>query len=407
MSSATAMQTQTPENLDILNQAHEAITGADQMADSYAETAAEQQGRRFGNIGRAALATGLSVATLAGGALKADTAEASEPGKQEIPPTLTVKFKSENGFASVKASDVAKGKVTILANVSAKSIPKKQLRKLERNNQCRTFNGKKVDIKTKGLGVNGWTYGRDYRTSRFCKVNGQWKRVKCQNPSEIKIKTPPKPRPDRKVIFVRSNAEAKLSVKATSIAVASCKTADGVAYASAYARGDAKGSASMRTFVKTKGQSVIRVQGQADAEARTNAEAKVNCGSNSIEVTTVKPTPPPEKPPYNPPKKNLPPSVDLVGPQHIKTGGELEICAYGTDPEGQGDIVSRNFSETGNGNFITPVYSGDEAGEFCIGYKAGTTADNASVTATVRDTQNNSASDTESFPIDDSQDGEF
>ena len=199
-----------------------------------------------------------------------------------------------------------------------------------------------------------------------------------------------------------AECEGKVKVNVVAKAVAKCKPG--------WMGGRAVARASVRENIHVLAWSEAIASGRAEAKAKTlirdrvktKATARVNC----VKLTDQQPQTPGTPTTPNTPANNKP-SVDLVGPQHVLTGGIVDICAYGSDPNN--DIVSRNFSETGNGNFISGVYNGDEPGEFCQTYKAGTESDTATITANVTDSANNSAADSETFPIVGSEDprGQF
>lgn len=401
------MDTPTTTNIKTPEVNHELMT--EQIVEHYAQSAEQTENTRSGHMGRA-LAAGVGLAAVATALsmpspqqTEASPVNKSSSEQYQSAPTVFAKFKSESSRSKVKVSDLAEGKVTILANVSTKMSAKQQ-RRLEKQGRCRTFNGKRVDIKTYGYGVDGGQYGRDYRTSRFCKVNGNWIRVRCKNPAIIERQAPPARNPNNKFIFVNKGfAKANLNLSATATATAYCQEGGAGASASATASASSKGS--LRWLVKTNGRkygsgrvkTVSRLEGRATGRASAKASAKVECSSQ--EVVIVKQPPPPEQP------QNNPPAVDLIGPQHVKTGGIYDFCSYESDPNN--DIVGRSYSETGRGNFISNIYRGDEPGEYCITYKAGTEAENATVSVKVTDSANNMASDSETFPVDDSSKGEF
>jgi hypothetical protein len=113
-------------------------------------------------------------------------------------------------------------------------------------------------------------------------------------------------------------------------------------------------------------------------------------GFKNVQKRPGQPNPPPDVQP------KFGPDVDVVGWQHILAGDEQLACAY--ERIGSAAIAQRNFSEQGSGEFVGFIRPGDEAGEWCIPYKAGTESGNASITYTAEDTNGLSDSDTEHFP---------
>jgi hypothetical protein len=295
---------------------------------------------------------GLVAATAA-----ADTAPtAPMTSAADLPFTVTASFKTETSNAHVKVSDVATGKVNILANFKANGIPTKQRKQLERQGKCQVFDGTKVVIDTAGHDTNNMTeYGRDYRTSEFCKISGRWIRAKCGNAAFIQ-QTPPVPVVEN-AIFVKSFGNEKVKLHAESTAVASC-TVDG-ASASASGKGVASAEADLRSFIKTShksnigsGSVAIKTYERATGRASTNAEASANCASTAATVTIVEqPQPPVVVPPKNGtegPGAGTPGQPGGPGaggqPGNTTTGETCRDPADSTDgdmnPSTQGNIMS-------------------------------------------------------------------
>ena len=377
------------------------------------EAVAEQggflRGTRLGNI---LALTGATLAMVGGEALNAEAAEATVGGNSNsvITDTQTgITVRSAHGWQ--KDGDFSK--VIVMGNY--RSVSRAEVEEARQEGECFWVNGKKEEVYVEGVTADGVGMGRDTRKSEFCEVdedvNGDGKvndedivRAKCGNFAVIGEK------PEgalESVIWVEGKGKIRVDVESEAKAWANCTTSDGLA--SAGAEGSAKASAS--GFLKMKGsiKSIVRkaqgkinqlveksLSGKGMAKSKAHAVADAQCTEGTAPVPTKPPTP-----------GNTPPSVDLIGPQHVLTGGVIDVCAYGRDANF--DIVSQSFSETGNGNFISAVYKGDEAGEFCQTYKAGTEADDATITATVTDAANQSASDSESFPIVGSEDprGQF
>lgn len=424
MQSATALPNQNLEtDPGILRQAHEAITPADQIADGYAQTAENSEVgymhrtmNKIHSVGAGAVntvrgnkiasgvATGLAIAVGVAGPAQAETKTYTQGNTQF---TETSDTKALVGKSSMSTEAFVKAKV--YANV--RSVSKAEIRKLERQGNCDRLSSKqviKLGIKTKGYNGSGKGYALENRPSTMCDRNGDGKydvRGDCGNAA---IQGKAQPNKAKSNIWV--NNFNKASVKLRSNVTVSARSGCRISVPGGEVYADSTGSASTKASVSVKMRNATQAHGKvlrsvktrqvasiaASLRTKATAEANAACISKGGNV-----------PPPPPPPRNNPPSVDLVGSQHIKVNGEQQICAYGNDPDGQNDIVSRTFSEQGNGNFISPVYPGDETGEFCVNYKAGTYADTAKVSATVRDSANNSASDEETFPIDDSSQGGF
>ena len=283
---------------------------------------------------RSQLAIGLAGATLASGAFAAETAlgdsNQSVQNPADLPATVVASFHTEGSYAHEKVSDVATGKVTILANIKANGMPAKQHRKLEAEGLCKTVDGTEQVLYSKGYNVEGGQqFGRDYRRSRVCKVAGRWIRVKCGNEELIK-ETPKQPAPGR-VVWVKTFANQKVSVSANADAYASCETSH--TKATGKGHGTAKATVSLREFVKTSKNThagdtsvAIRVAGSAYGKASASAEATAVCmeETDTIVITQTPPTPPPvtgtkngtetPPPPANAPGPNPAPSPQDPAP---------------------------------------------------------------------------------------------
>lgn len=108
-----------------------------------------------------------------------------------------------------------------------------------------------------------------------------------------------------------------------------------------------------------------------------------------------------------PPATTIPGTVgvNLIGPKHVKTDMIVDVCSY--ESAVNTSVIATQFSEVGQGEFISLPFAGDEPGEKCITYKAGTVAEaDASISVLVTGANGAKASDTEHFPIDAST-GEF
>lgn len=242
----------------------------------------------------------LGTASLMGIGVEAASADTTSPAN--LPASVTATFNTETSSSSVKVSDIATNKVTILANFKAKGIPKKQLKKLEKNGDCQTFDGTKVEIDTAGHDTNNMTeYGRDYRTSEFCKVAGRWIRAKCGNPAFIKEKPPVPVVQD--VMWVKTFTKENVKLHAEATALATCNVNG--ASASGYGHGvaDSKGSISLRSFIKgvehgDSNSEAVKLYASANGKAAASAEATANCTGSTATiveqpVTPVTPVPAP------------------------------------------------------------------------------------------------------------------
>ncbi|MDB5171131.1 MAG: hypothetical protein JWO35_825 [Candidatus Saccharibacteria bacterium] len=208
-----------------------------------------------------------------------------------------------------------------------------------------------------------------------------------RKPREI-IKTP--------VIMFPSALNLKLFTKAKATIFGNARCEDARGYSEAEFKGTGEGYAAVKVTSRVDATTRGNIVALASGSAITNAEADARGYAVAVCKDETVPSPPPTRPP-SPPPVNHAPIVDLIGPQHVIVDDREQICGYVNDVEN--DIVSVAFSEVGNGNFVTPNYAGDEPGEVCRDYIAGTTPDNARVTLTAVDSANNIASDNESFPI--------
>lgn len=361
-----------------------------------------------------AAATGLSGLALFGAAEASANSYEAVSNPANLPDTVTASFKTETSYANVKVSDVAKANVTILSNVSAKPLPKRLVRRLERKGACKTFDGKETTIYTYGLGEDGGTYGRDNRKSRFCKINGQWIRVKCRNPAVINEVPEDRVRLGR-VLFVKSFANAKITLKAESVASVRC--AEGGATAEGYGRAVATSTARLRNFVRTKGAAAVRIYGKAHGEAYTEAQASAKCEQTDSQTTFTGDNPPPPPPPPPPTPQNRPPRGEMAPPQHLYSQGLGKICVDSiSDPDGD-PVSAFNFrvyraddpalsdgnpatEPAGVGTFTSGVYE-QAGGAQCRGYQAPYTTQNYKVvaSASVTDGKNNVALAGKQFDI--------
>lgn len=315
----------------------------------------------------------------------------------DLPPTITATFKTEASSAKVEVADFAKQRIRVLSNVSTKPMPRKRVERLTEEGKCRTFDGKKHDIRTYGLGVNGGAYGQDFRKSFFCFVNGHWVRFKCRNPAIIR-RRPPQPKPERKDIFVRTFVNAKAKVQAKAVAVAECNTggAKAQAYASAKSRVHI---VPLKALVRARGRNVIRIQNQTNMDAWAKANAKVDCNSTEKTVTIV--TPEASKP-------NTPPKGDVRPPKHMYAGGIGKICVDNIyDKEGD-PVKAHDFRvyregdphKQGMGSFTGSVYP-EAGGAQCQDYQAPYVTKDTKLTAAAKLSDGKSSADATpgNFPV--------
>lgn len=290
------------------------------------------------------------------------------------------------GNSSVSESQLAKANFVIRSN--GKAMSKAQIHRLKKAGKCDEV-GKGTDTPWfKNAGYGGQGYGWDHRFTEICLVNGVWRSTRCNN-KVVK----PKHVPEHPVqaLFVRGAARTELKVEAASNshaeASATCPGSYGFGMGDGSSRGSAEVSLKVLARARSKAKRVKAIRGQARISAEGSAKASANSRAAAAAYCVNNQT--------FPVKVNHLPFTDEVRPQHILVNGEQQICEFESDPDN--DIVSRNFSKTGNGNFISFVYPGNEPGEYCIDFKAGTTAGPNTVTAKVTDAANNTATDTEAF----------
>lgn len=302
----------------------------------------------------------------------------------------------------VDAESFSKSKVRVWAN--HRTVAKAEIKEAKRKGNCEFFTAEEIvkkGFKTQGHNGTGSGYAWENRDSTLCDLDNDGDfdvRAECGNKAKG---VRPQPKKTENVLWVKSfkNVSAKVKDTANAMESATCHTANTSSMASAQASAKASGSIKLKSGVKAKGKGIKKlitdVKGKAalDASAYAYANAEAQCSESTTPTTPKPPTPPT---PENPQPK-FPPAVNLVGWQHILAGDIQEICSYESDQDN--NIVGRTYSETGNGEFVSFQYPGDEAGEHCIKYKAGTESDNGTITVTVRDADNQTATDTENFPI--------
>jgi hypothetical protein len=236
------------------------------------------------------IATGLAISTgvFGTGVATAAAAEVQPANKPAITITqLDTNVNVRVGKSSMSDADFAKA--TIMTN--HRTISKARMKRAEKEGDCKTFDGHDTTIYTEGHYEGGNAAGRDTRTSRFCKVNGQWYRELCGNKAWIHEK------PEgaiENVIWANGKAWIKVSATANAKADAAC-AAD---YVSASASGSGSASASAKMRVSSsfkahgKAQEMVmsvhqQVEGGAKAQAGANATAQVVCESAPAPVQTV------------------------------------------------------------------------------------------------------------------------
>lgn len=375
-------------------------------AELQRQSSAVQETRERNNwslIGRAAALGGMALALAGAGQANASEVPAhppSEPPKitkpADLPSSMTATFKTESSSAKVEVADLAKLRIQILSNVSTKALPRRTVNRLEKQGKCQTFDGKKVDIHTFGLGLGGGAYGQDFRKSRFCFMNGRWVRVICRNPAIIKFR-PPKP-PKVKTFFVRTFVDAKAKIATKATAVAECDTGGAKASASASATSGVK-IVPLRALVRTRGSSVIRIQNNTNILAASRAKAKVDCNSTEKTVTIV--TPGEVKP-------NTPPKGDVKPPKHMYPGGVDKICVDNIHDKEGDPVKAHDFRvyragdphKQGMGSFSGPVYP-EAGGAQCQTYQAPYVFKDTQLVATAKLSDGKSSSDATpgSFPV--------
>jgi hypothetical protein len=212
----------------------------------------------------------------------------------QLPPTVMVSLTK----TSVSASDLASGKVTVLADMNLKAGVNVH------SSRCFwTKKGQKWS--NGGYGVNGTQFEVETTPAKLCpsahsptgwvKVAGGSTGRPCFN--EAKVGKPPGPVVHGQVIWVHSLAQVNLTINASVSVTATgydnvthqvCGTATGSASSSARVR--------LRTFVKVKGakNAAVKLYGKVYASAKAKATASVECGS--VVVTIMPPPPPPQKP---------------------------------------------------------------------------------------------------------------
>lgn len=341
-------------------------------------------------LGAAVLAGSLGVAEM--GAKNAEASTAVQPDGTTIETTVHI--------AKSKSSAQALAKANLVTNY--RSVSKARIRKAKKAGDCETMSGReaaKEGIFTQGYMGTGVGFAPENRRSTLCDLDkdGDFDvRAECGN--AVKVRQP-KPKLAKITHWVAKKAKIKVKAVANAHAEATCSTANTSASAEGRGRGVAAIRQRIKFFQKSKAQgesidlvSSIQLAAADEAKAKASANAYAQC----------------QEGPSQPTPESSPPNVNVVGPQHLKTGGEFQFSSYENDPDS--DIVDRAYSETGQGEFLSVApFQGDEPGEWHMKYKAGTEPETACVTVNVRDAKNNTGSDTECFPVvgDEDPRGEF
>ncbi len=367
---------------------------------------------RSTRLGRAA--AGLLCAAAVGGAA-ASSAEASPADREPLmagqsavvgsPETQILSTTIHIGKSKTSAESFSRA--AVIANL--RTVSKAEIREAQQEGRCKFFTAREAieaGIYTQGYQGSGGSYAPENRPTTLCDTdeNGEFDtRAECGNAAEIRA---PAPEKAKSTIWVNNWNKAKLLVqaKATAKAKAECRTTDTYAYAEGFGRGKASAWTRIKQIVKAKGKIkgnglnkiITNVEGAAagSAYAKAKAAAEAKC-QESVSQAQASPTPTPEQPPT---VFNLPPFTDITAPQHMFVNGTAEVCERESDPDGPSDIVSRAFTKT-RGNFISGIYAGDEAGEYCLMYRAPSTTGDTTLGSIVIDTHNNSDTDQATFPI--------
>ncbi|MEK7059728.1 MAG: hypothetical protein AAB971_03160 [Patescibacteria group bacterium] len=293
----------------------------------------------------------------AGPLAHAEQAEATTAAPTVTGSELTSSVAVGKSTSTVEA--LASGQVVIMANMKANGMPKSQVRKLERQGKCKVLDGTEVDIWTQGHAEKGKPYGKDTRTSEFCKVGKDWVRVACSNKSKFKV---PKNAVTAPVIWVKDYLKAKmnLTVKATADAEALCKTGNAYAYARGHGEASASETVSVKAGMKVKGKGLrslaARIYGSltGEAHAKASAAATVECTDNGGTVVPKDGVPGPGE---GTPGNTTPDGTGIGGPG---AGGQPgnpsngEVCVDTTDATTgdknkytEGDIVTGHPDQNG------------------------------------------------------------
>lgn len=234
------------------------------------------------SLGRKVLGTAVGLA--GAGMAVGPTMAAAESGS-----STTSIVNTETGVSSYGAhawqKDGDHDHVTVMGN--HRIVSKAKIKQMEANGDCQTFNGKKVKIYTEGHNTSGTAFGRDKRTSEFCRTdqdfNGDgkadWVRARCGNAAIIGV-TPAGALEE--VLWLGGKGKFRVDVHSKATAEATCTTPDGTASASAQGFGEA----SAHGFVKLHGGIKLRVeqaQGAVDAaiDASVNGTVSGHAGAKS------------------------------------------------------------------------------------------------------------------------------
>lgn len=272
--------------------------------------------------------------------------------------------------SKVSASDLASGKVTVLAFIKAKGATKKEIKKASK---C-MYVHPGTPFTNSGLrGASGYGWFKDLKGAVICNTHRGptgWQKVglrhkgdshNCGNwvyPPHVK---PHKPLIKGKIIMVRSFAKVNLKFKASiSLYVSgSC----GWAKASA----SATVSVSLRLLAKAKGEAVLRLYANAKGSAKVSGSASIHC-----EITVITWTPPTPPPPQCPPGTTgtwpycvtppPPPCTPGSGQTGCKDGTETPTPGQGQTPPGpnppdDNPVSSQCWDENDPSKAVTPVWN--------------------------------------------------
>lgn len=343
-------------------------------------------------LGAAILMVVTSFAVL--GTSGAIAAPADNPPARVVPgsPSLTTTVIG----AKASASDIATGQVVVLADMFVKASVKTS------SSRCYWTKG---GFWNSGRGLNGhprsfW----DQVPGKLCpskKSKSGWVKVaggtsgrNCGNVASSK--KPPFRVVAGKVLMVRSFASVRIKLHAQVKVAVSCDS--GVAKAYGEGSGEAWVIISLKQYVQARGEVenglFISAVGQATAQASARAECSVPPPPPpppAPQPPAPQPPPPPSPPPPPPPPPaNRPPTVSIVGPQHVYVGGTVTYCVTASDPDG--DTLTYSFTT----NYGSVVGNGN-----CYTYQAPQTpGEGVTVTVTVNDGKGGLASaTTAAFPV--------
>ena len=201
--------------------------------------------------------------------------------------------------SKASASDVASGKITVLADNPVKGFVDIKSKACEDTkgpwtNSFKDANGKIVWYMEK---VPGRLCPSKASPTGWVKVGGGKTGRNCKNPA--KLGKAPGPVVKGPVIFIKSFVNAKVHLDAKATVSVTCEVISGTARAKATATATARArvTISLRAFIKSKGNAAYGNSFQAIASANAKAAAQTECSASP-------PAPPPVPgPPTTPPCK--------------------------------------------------------------------------------------------------------